>query len=612
MQPKSTARFNAIALLGALAASLVFVPGLGGGFIFDDRQNIAQNAALRIASLDPESLLYAMYSFQPGQGSRALPMLTFALDFWRGGMDPAVFKATNIALHAITLLAVVALFRLWLLLAGVQARRASIAAVALATAWAVHPLQVSSVLYVVQRMQTMGTLFLVLALWAYTLMRQAQIDGTRSRQHAVLAILFWGLAFASKEDSAVLPAYTLLLELTLLRFRAARPALERTLRTMYAALTAVGMVAFLAVVVPHYWHSEAYPGRNFSSYERLLTQGRVLAMYLGQILLPLPDRMPFFYDDFVVSRSLLSPATTLPSLLLHAILLALAWWQRGRRPLFALGVLLFFAGHFVTSNVLNLELAFEHRNHFPLLGAVLAIGSLGMEAWQRWQLRPATAGRAAVVLLAALALATGLRSHQWGNPTRMAEAGVRLAPDSERAWTELCTRYFDLNAGVRDSPYIDKAIAACQQGAARTQSPLLLFNVIVYKTFRGSPTRDDWPPFIRALRQAPASAEVASVEQAVIRNVTGGFPMDAAGAIEAIDVIVGRTPLTARQYVDLAIYVQDHSPEDAAGLPYLERAVRATPPGDPMVQRLYRDLEAAGREDWVAHLRTLQATRPPE
>ena len=53
---------------------------------------------------------------------------------------------------------------------------ALVALSALALAWAAHPLQVSAVLYVVQRIQTMGTLFLVLALWAYLQARQAQIE----------------------------------------------------------------------------------------------------------------------------------------------------------------------------------------------------------------------------------------------------------------------------------------------------------------------------------------------------------------------------------------------------------------------------------------------------
>src|SRR3546814_1078012 len=106
-------------------------------------------------------------------------------------------------------------------------------------------------------------------------------------------------------------------------------------------------------------------------------------MYMGQILVPLPGNMPFYYDWIQPSRGILQPWTTLPAILACIALLAIAWRARRHRSLFALGVLLFFAGHFITSNVPNLELAFEHRNHLPLIGTVLAIGDLLALAMQR-------------------------------------------------------------------------------------------------------------------------------------------------------------------------------------------------------------------------------------
>src|SRR3546814_8447978 len=100
----------------------------------------------------------------------------------------------------------------------------------LALAWAAHPLQVSSVLYAVQRFQTMGTLFLVLALWAYLKARQAQIEGRPGRTGLLLALLLWVAAMGCKEDSVLLPAYTLALELTVLRFSANSTRLAGILR----------------------------------------------------------------------------------------------------------------------------------------------------------------------------------------------------------------------------------------------------------------------------------------------------------------------------------------------------------------------------------------------
>ena len=612
MSPWTRSRsFGGSAFLLAVLVTLPFLAGLGGDFIFDDRQTIVQNHALRSAFSSFSSLANAVYSYHAGHGSRALAMLTFAFDYWRGGADPSIFKTSNIVIHGITVLVAAVFFRTLLSLAGWKRHRADCVALAMAASWALHPLQVSSVLYVVQRMQTLGTLFLLLAMWAYAKTRLAQIENGRSRIFGVLTLLFWVFALASKEDSVLLPFYTLLMELTVLRFRAARPVMKKTLQAAYLAIAGSAVIGYALLVIPRYWHWDAYPGRSFSSAERLLTEGRVLAMYMGQILLPLPDHLRFYYDDFSVSPNLFDPPTTLPALVLVASIAALAWRLRSRRPLFALGALLFLAGHFVTSNVLNLELAFEHRNHFPLIGAVLALGDLAVAAYDRWIRRPTSAVFAMGVILVALGATTAVRARQWGDPLGFAEHAVHVTPKSQRAWTDLCTRYFDMDREAPGRHYIDKAIGTCTEGARQVQSPMLFFNVIVYKTLRGSPTQEDWLPFLNSLRQAPLGAETLSVYEAVLSNVRRGFRMDPAGTVQALTIIADRAPLTPQQYILIAAYIFNNGDHPEQALPYLERAVRMSPRDAPFVARLLRDLAAAGRDDWVARLEALPREAPP-
>src|SRR5690606_197154 len=110
----------------------------------------------------PAAVRDAAFSSQIGGLIRTLPTLTFALDYFRGdGLDSSTFKITNLAIHALTMLALIWLLRMLLAVAGVAPAIGRWAALALALAWAVHPLQVSSVLYIVQRMQTLTTLFIV-------------------------------------------------------------------------------------------------------------------------------------------------------------------------------------------------------------------------------------------------------------------------------------------------------------------------------------------------------------------------------------------------------------------------------------------------------------------
>lgn len=598
------------ALLLALAAGGLFCLGLGGGFIFDDRQNIAQNSALMLAGGDLESLLYAAYSFSPGKGSRALSMLSFAIDAWRGGMDPVAFKITNVLIHVVTTIVLMMFLRLLLVTAGWRLRRAGIGALLIAFIWAAHPMQVSSVLYVVQRMQMLATLFVVLSLWAYLIARRKQSIQKGGRGYFMLSFLAGVLGFACKEDAVLLPLYMLVLELTVLRFSADSPRVASVLRWSYAIAAVLGLMIFLLVVMPKYWSWGAYPAREFSSYERLLTQCRVLVMYLGQMIFPLPSRLPFFYDDLEVSRGLLSPPSTLLSGLSLVMLLALAWWWRQRLPVFAFGVLLFFAGHSLTSNILNLELAFEHRNHLPLLGVLLALADLTKWAVARFRVGNGVQICGLVLAFLIVSSFTAFRAYEWGEGGRFAKAAVRDAPHSARAWLTLCTYYFDLSDGRPEMQhYVDQAITTCEQGASRTNSALLPFNVIIYKTIRGRATARDWRLFLDRLEVAPVNAETLGVYAALVRNVELGFPLDPDGTIEALHVVLKHAGLTTSQYVELAVYVFNHSDEPDAAWPFLERAVRSAEPGDPLMKQVLVDLERAGSPELVRRMQELQAQR---
>ena len=66
----------------------------------------------------------------------------------------------------------------------------------------------------------------------------------------------------------------------------------------------------------------------------------------------------------------------LPGAVITTALLATALALRNRLPFFSLGVLWFFAAHFLTSNVVPFELVFEHRNYFAALGILLAVFDL--------------------------------------------------------------------------------------------------------------------------------------------------------------------------------------------------------------------------------------------
>lgn len=598
--------FLLLSLLCAALACLVFQPGLPGDFVLDDINNIVDNSGIRLQSLDLAAIRDAAFSTQIGGTTRMLPTLTFALDYFRGdGLDAGTFKVTNLVTHALTTLALAWFLHSLLRIVGMTPARARWAALALTLGWAMHPLQVSSVLYVVQRMQTLATLFIVLALCAYLQARQAQIEGRSGRTGWMLAGLSWALALGCKEDAFLLPAYLLVLELTVLRFRAADSRLAGKLQRGYLIATVLGVAVYLLVVVPHYW-SWADPGREFSTIERLLTEGRVLCLYLWQMLVPLPTHMPFFYDWLQPSRGLLTPWTTLPAWLLLAALLAAAWRFRHRRPLFALGVLLFFAGHFVTSNVVPLELAFEHRNHFPLIGIVLAAGDLLALAASRLQLRVLPTSIACALLLAALASATLMRAHTWRSGLSLAQTSTQLVPRSVRAWNFLCTEWYERGGGGKaGNPYLGKAIPACSRAAdLAPDSVASLTNVLSFRTLQGTATPADWEHYLQRLRRVPMNGENVYSMWVMTSMVRQGIPLDEDGLLAVIDLVCSRVRFEPPDDAALGVFILDHTDQPNRAYPHFERAVQTTP--DPaFAAQLLDYLRREGHGDWAERLQAM-------
>lgn len=598
------ARFILSALLVSLLAVAVFALALPGGFLLDDDFNILRHRILYIDVFDINEFIYAALSFHDGNGSRALPMLSFAVDYWRGGgMLVANFKITNLVIHGLTVAVVFGfLLRLFTLMKW-QPQAALKVAAFLAFIWAIHPLQVSSVFYVVQRMQTMVTLFIVAALWAYLAMRQAHLAGGTGRKQGILVLLFWALALMCKEDAVLFPAYTFILELTILHFAAAQPKRSRGLKQSYALMIGGAVLLYAFYVLPHYWQWVSYGSRNFSSYERLLTQARVLTMYIGQIAIPWPNNMPFNYDGYQISRGLLAPATTLLSLLFIVATLVWAWLWRAKRPLFAFGVLFFFAGHFITSNVIGLELVFEHRNHLPLLGVVLALFDLACVLSRYLTLSKRTNTALAAVVLAVVLMGGATRAYTWGDPARLGEKLVELTPNSARSWTEWSNAYFKQYIQTEDVAYLQHALAITEQSFEHVDSAILAANFILCKSMLGTLVAEDWLRWQASLNKANKTQRRHSF-QMLMMNAENGHLKDLNNFTDILVWEVEEHSPDFRDTLRIGMFMFKHDFQEKAFLVFKQLALRSEA-NNPKFISLLEGLEKQGYQQWVTELKAI-------
>ncbi len=543
------ARFLAPLLL--LATALVYWPALSGDFIFDDFPNIVTNAKVQPESLSLESLAMAAKGYD-GPIDRPLATISFALDYLMGGKDPFAFKLSSLAVHLLNALLVMALALRLLQTAGASARvpATGLAALGIALAWAIHPLQVSSVAYVVQRMETLALTFVLLGLLAYLRGRCLQREAKRGWPWIVAAGVLAMAGLLSKETAILFPAYTLALELTVLGFGATQPATSRRWKWAYGAIFVAGATVFAVWVLPDYWGEGMLVGRSFDASERLLSQGRILSMYLGWMLWPAPDALVFYHDDFQVSRALFAPPATAWGFLLVGALLGSALFLRRRRPLVALGLFWFFGAHLLTSNVFNVELVFEHRNYFALLGIVLAVADQACGLFRKPSTTRLALACAALAMLAGLTL---MRSATWGDPLQLAADLATRNPMSQRASNDLATLYAGLSGENAASPFYAQAMAEFERASRLPQSsPLSEQGLILLATAAGQPAQAAWwDRLTQKLRVNPLGAQERSAISNLVKQRSLGMDLDDTRLREAFVVLLERDGLPADIYVQL-------------------------------------------------------------
>lgn len=542
----------ALLLVGCV---VVFWPGLRGGYLFDDYPNIVSNPLIGSESMDRASVKAALRGYNTGEFGRPLSTLSFLVDKVRGDGAPQPFKTTNLALHAINALLVLLLLQRLLSLALPQ-KDTRLMAFALALAWAVHPLQVSTVLYIVQRMEIISLSFVLMALLAYLRGRVNQTSGERGWHWLASSALLAAMGLLGKETAVLFPVYVLALELTILGFAAANPRTTAAYRKLWVVAVVLATAVYVLWVVPHYSSQSFYSLRDFTAQERLLTQLRVLPMYLGWVVAPLPGQLVFYYDHLQASKSLFDPITTLLGGLFLTTLLAAAIALRRKIPLFSLGVFWFFGAHVLTSNVINVELAFEHRNYFALLGALLAIGALLVHfSKEKSQGVVRTSIAAILVALAGLAM---IRSATWGDPFLLASAMASANPDSARASNDLAEQYMNLGGDDANSAFYAFAEREFERGSRLPgASPLPEQGLLILSAAAGVPAKAEWwDRFQSKIEQRPIGPQERMAVVGLLRQRNKGLPIDDQRLAQVYTVLLRRHEAPAHihaQFGDHAI-----------------------------------------------------------
>lgn len=432
----STRRHHSVALLvvAIIATTALYWIGLHGPFLLDDASNLS---SLPIWNEGKLGLGRVLFERGAGAFGRPLSMASFALNVWAGGYSPFALKLGNLLVHLASGMVMFALLRRLLARDPGLASRAHWYAAIVCTLWLLHPLHVSTVLYVVQRMAQMSTLVILLGLWLYVTLRERIERGHVTAPAAGLLLglpAMTALAVLAKENGALLPLLCTVIELAFFGAKR-RPSVVRIFLGLYVAAPVLLVAAAFALWPERFL--ENYLGRDFTVEERVLSQGRVLWDYLGKLIVPNTPSMGVYADDFVVSTGLWSPPTTLLSMLGLLAISAAAVGVRKRMPAVFFGWFFFLVAHAIEASPLPLELYFEHRNYLPSMGILVSCVAIAVAAGQWLRGRNFQVDRIGYVLLSGailvLAIGTHGRAQVWQSEILIAESSLRAHPQSLRA-----------------------------------------------------------------------------------------------------------------------------------------------------------------------------------
>jgi protein O-mannosyl-transferase len=392
------------ALVIFVAAWAVYWNSLDGEFVFDDTSIVQNNPQIR--SLAPENLKQIVGSHYwqtaAGQGGlyRPVVVLSYALNYAVGELDPWGYHFMNVLLHALN--AVLVFFIVQELFGeGTFAFWSGLL-------FALHPIRTEAVAYVVGRAECVAALFFLLAWWCYL------------RGRWPLAAVAFLLAALSKESALTFLAVAILTDLV----RGRRGTWQAYGALGAAAVAALALrFAVLGGIAPLAVSASSNPLVGVGTVTRLLTATAVWGKYLWLLVWPAALSADYSFQQIPPVVSPWTASFLLGLLGLVAVVAGTVWAWRRSKPLFLCGAF-FLATFSLTSNFLRPigTIMAERLLYLPSLGFTCAV-AYGLAQTGRKQI-------AAVALALLYAGRTMSRNADWHDHVTLFSSAAEVSANS--------------------------------------------------------------------------------------------------------------------------------------------------------------------------------------
>ncbi|HZW89700.1 MAG TPA: tetratricopeptide repeat protein, partial [Myxococcaceae bacterium] len=310
-----------------------------------------------------------------------------------------------------------------------------------AMVFAIHPVQVESVVSITQRKTVLSTFFLLGAMHAW--ISYATAPRERSRQPYALALLSGVAALLTKPVAVILPLTVALLDIPLRRARASWQWIVEKL-PFGAAAVAVVVITVLskteitsATAVTGQTRVRGFAGLDWyggGPLQTFLTELTVVPRYFGLILWP-RDLSIIYTPPVRTGVDLTVFASSLLLIGISAVAILLA----RRQPRITCWIGLFFVGLLPVSQIIPQTTLMNDRYLYvplvggaPLVGEMLALGAARLPRIGR---RVLVAGGVALGLL--LVVISRERVSLWASDLALWSDAARKAPEARLAWYNL-------------------------------------------------------------------------------------------------------------------------------------------------------------------------------
>ena len=501
------AAFAFVALLVTLL--IVYSNSFQGEWHFDDFHTIVDNPNIRVTAFSRDELTRTFYGPTYGESgqrvTRPLAYATFALNYQLGGTDVRGYHVVNFVIHFTAACFLFLLVRLTLTLPPMRERYGSIAyPIALLSSflWATSPLHVHAVTIIVQRMASMAGLAYVASLYFYARARTAGLGRRRLAFYALCGASAMA-AFATKENTAVLPLTLLLYDLFFIQGISAGSA-KRALKW---SVLPIAIVVVLGLIYTDFSLQQGtYEAgvRPFSPLERLMTQGRVLFFYVSLLLYPIPSRLTLLHD-INISRGLFDPWTTAAAMVGIMLCLLVAVLKARRYPLLSFAILFFVLNHLVEGTVIPLELIYEHRNYIPSMFLFVPVAYGMVRCLDYFSYRSGLQ----FFMAAGFALFLAFQGHTTFERNDVVRSDVHLWLDNVRKAPELSRPRINLARHYYEAGMYEKAAGEWKKAEDLNrdtnlrQIGIASYNLGIYYLYQSKDVGRAEQQFVRALERYP-------------------------------------------------------------------------------------------------------------